>query len=92
MDKTVQSNVKQQGTITFTHTNRIGKPAVYGTDFEIFSLRHILLKSTKSITIDTEIEVWLPDKITAVPTVVRTIKTLKLTPYKLDHLRDLLAI
>lgn len=45
------------------------------------------LKTTKSTIIDTETEVWLPDKVTAVPTVMPKIKTLKLMLYNLDHLR-----
>lgn len=65
-----------------------GKKLLMEQILKLFLPNKILLKRTKPITNDVKIEVWQQYKVTIVTTLMPTIKTLKLTPYILDHLRD----
>lgn len=64
-----------------------GKKLLMEQILKLFLPNKILLKRTKPITNDVKIEVWLQYKVTIVTTLMPTIKTLKFTPYILDHLR-----
>ena len=77
-----QSNLQRNKILK--HPNQIKKPDAYGTTFESVSPWHISLKPTDLITIDTRIEVLLPDEIIEIPLPMPTTETLKLWTYKLN--------
>ena len=76
-----------QTTIIFKHNNQIKRHDICGNTFEIFFPKRISLKSTEFITINTGVEVQIPDEVIGLPPHMPIIEILKLARYKLNHLR-----
>ena len=66
-----------QRKIIFKTYNQIKKADAYGSTFEIFSPECILLKPTEFITINTRIQVQLPDEVFGLPRPMPTMETFK---------------